>query len=94
MIVWLAAVPPKTAASPAVHEATGADELPLSQRPPLSQLCSVVVVVSLWELTVVAEPSQYSVAAEAVASNRVGSSQKRTRRDAQDVFMVKNRVIG
>ena len=54
----------------------------------------MVVVVSLWELTVVAEPSQYNVAAEAVASNREGSSQKRTRRDAQDVFMVKNRVIG
>ena len=63
VIVWLAAVPPKMAESPAVQDATGADVVPLSQLPPESQFKPVVVALSLALLTVVALPSHHSGAA-------------------------------
>ena len=37
VIVWLAAVPPKIAESPAFHDPRGAEVTPLSQLPPESQ---------------------------------------------------------
>ena len=48
--VWLAALPPNTAGSPAVHweiVAVGV-KLSLSQYPPDNQLFGPVVVLSLW----------------------------------------------
>ena len=63
VIVWLVALPPKMAESPDVHDASGAEVVPLSQFPPESQFCAVVVVLSLALLALPADPSHHLVAA-------------------------------
>jgi hypothetical protein len=64
VIVWLVALPPKMAESPDVHDASGAEVVPLSQFPPESQFCAVVVALSLALLALLAEPSHHRLAAD------------------------------
>src|ERR1035438_7116251 len=75
--VSLAAEPPKTAESPAVHAEIGASTVPLSQFPDItpvpSQTRSLVVVLSLAPLMFTVLPSQnHVVAPRAVLRPKAG----------------------